>query len=104
MSIPVTFGELVFNDAAMKARLPAQTYLALKDTIRCGTCKVRGLIYSRSHTSFPVRKSSPAKSGLCVSATSTIRLPTPLNAETTNCISSVSMFKSLAVSIISVCF
>lgn len=36
MSIPVTFGELVFNDAAMKARLPAQTYLALKDTIRCG--------------------------------------------------------------------
>ncbi|MEA4971064.1 MAG: glutamine synthetase III [Candidatus Pelethousia sp.] len=36
MSIPVTFGEFVFNDAAMKARLPAQTYLALKDTIRCG--------------------------------------------------------------------
>ncbi|NCB30837.1 MAG: glutamine synthetase type III [Clostridia bacterium] len=36
MSIPVTFGELVFNDAAMKARLPAQTYLVLKDTIRCG--------------------------------------------------------------------
>ena len=36
MSIPTTFGELVFNDAAMKARLPAQTYLALKDTIRCG--------------------------------------------------------------------
>ena len=36
MSIPISFGELVFNDAAMKARLPAQTYLALKDTIRCG--------------------------------------------------------------------
>ena len=30
--------------------------------------------------------------------------PIPLNAETTSCISSVSMFKSLAVSIISVCF
>ena len=45
-----------------------------------------------------------AKSRLCVCTTSTIRLPTPLNAETTNCISSVSMFKSLAVSIISICF
>ena len=45
-----------------------------------------------------------AKSSLCVCTTSTIRLPTPLNAEMTSCISSVSMFKSLAVSIISVCF
>ena len=44
------------------------------------------------------------KSSLCVCTTSTIRLPTPLNAETTNCISSVSMFKPLAVSIISICF
>ncbi|MDR0841397.1 MAG: glutamine synthetase III [Christensenellaceae bacterium] len=36
MSIPTSFGELVFNDAAMKARLPAETYLALKQTIGHG--------------------------------------------------------------------
>lgn len=36
MTTPLNFGELVFNDASMKASLPAQTYLALKDTIRCG--------------------------------------------------------------------
>ena len=44
------------------------------------------------------------KSSLCVSAISTIRFPTSLNAEMTSYISSVSMFKSLVVSFIFVCF
>ena len=42
------------------------------------SCKVWGLIYSRSHTSLPMRKCSPPNSGLCVCATSLILLLTPL--------------------------
>jgi glutamine synthetase len=35
--IPSLFGSMVFNDAVMKARLPKDTYAALKKTIRQGT-------------------------------------------------------------------
>ena len=35
--VPNLFGSMVFNDAAMKARLPKDTYLALKKTIVQGT-------------------------------------------------------------------
>jgi len=35
--IPGLFGSMVFNDAVMKARLPKNTYAALKKTIRQGT-------------------------------------------------------------------
>jgi len=56
--------------------------------------------YSRSHTSLPVRKCSPPNSGLCVCATSFIRLLTLLRADSTTRISSASMFKSLTDSIV----
>ena len=48
---------------------------------------------------FTHEEKSIYKSSLCVSVISTIRLSTSLNAEMTSCISSVSMFKSLVVSI-----
>lgn len=35
-NIPNLFGSLVFNDSVMKARLPKETYKALKDTIQAG--------------------------------------------------------------------
>ena len=36
MSIPEYFGCMVFNEACMKARLPKETYQAMKKTIRDG--------------------------------------------------------------------
>ena len=36
MKVPEIFGSLVFNDAAMKERLPKGTYKALKKTIEEG--------------------------------------------------------------------
>ena len=35
-NIPNLFGSLVFNDSVMKARLPKETYKALKNTIQAG--------------------------------------------------------------------
>ena len=35
-SITTNFGELVFNDKAMRERMPAEAYATLKDTIRIG--------------------------------------------------------------------
>ena len=57
------------------------------------SCRVRGLIYSRSIPLLSVRKSLPAKSRLRICVTSTIRFSTPLNAEATSYISYVSMSK-----------
>ena len=37
MDVPGLFGEMVFNDAAMKAKLPKDVYLKLKDTIETGS-------------------------------------------------------------------
>lgn len=34
--IPNLFGSLVFNDSVMKARLPKETYKALRNTIQAG--------------------------------------------------------------------
>ena len=36
MNVPEMFGSMVFNDAAMKAKLPKDVYLKLKDTIDQG--------------------------------------------------------------------
>ena len=47
-SVPELFGSMVFGDAAMRERLPKETYKALRKTIQDG--KKPNLDITRAHT------------------------------------------------------